>query len=111
MSTQQQTRQPSGAPDASGGRFAAATHPEAVIALSDDTEDLTCLGHENPDDCTGPVELRESLSGTGESYPRCDGAWQDRLEQQRGLDERYPVHAPSDWSATDCGEAWGEDDY
>lgn len=68
-----------------------------------------CL-NEGPD-CTGKVELRMALSGTGIPYPRCDGHWSERLDLDEALRERYPEHPPSDWSPLDAGEAWGEDDY
>jgi hypothetical protein len=73
-------------------------------------ETLECMNaHEG--DCDGAVEYRMPLSGTGRSFPRCEAHWEARLEVQRGIDERYPVHAPSGWSHWDAGEYWGEDDY
>lgn len=62
-------------------------------------------------DCDGAVEYRMPLSGTGQSFPRCDKHWDDRLETQRGIDERYPdsPHAPSDFDPTYAGESWDED--
>lgn len=64
-----------------------------------------------PEGCGGAVEYRMPLSGTGRSFPRCDGHWQERLDLENGLRERYPEHAPSDWSPYDAGEAWGPEDY
>lgn len=66
-------------------------------------------GHEGG--CSGPVEYRMPLSGTGRSFPRCNRHWQERLDREQELRERYPEHAPRDWSPLDAGEAWGEDDY
>jgi hypothetical protein len=70
-------------------------------------DDLVCL-NDGPD-CEGAVEYRMSLSGTGVSYPRCDRHWEERLDLQRDIDQRYPVHAPDDWSPLDAGESWDED--
>lgn len=61
--------------------------------------------------CKGRVELRMSLSGTGQPIPRCDHHWDERLQLEDDLNQRYPVTAPSEWSPLDAGEAWDEDDY
>lgn len=71
------------------------------------TEIPTCLNQS--EDCTGPVEYRMPLSGTGVPFPRCDKHWDDRLELERGLRERYPEQPPADWSPLDAGEHWDED--
>jgi hypothetical protein len=71
--------------------------------------ELECL--QAGDDCAGPVELRMSLSETGIPHPRCDHHWSKRLDLEAELNERYPVHPPSDWSPLDAGEAWSEEDY
>jgi hypothetical protein len=63
------------------------------------------------EDCFGRVELRMSLSGTGIPYPRCEHHWSKRLDREAELNQRYPVHPPSDWSPDDAGEAWSEEDY
>lgn len=71
-------------------------------------DEIECLNaHEG--DCAGAVEYRMPLSGTGVSYARCDKHWDDRLDVQAGIDARYPVHAPADWSPLDAGESWDED--
>lgn len=70
---------------------------------------LECLNGMSGE-CRGQVEYRMPLSGTGRSFPRCDAHWQERLDREQELLERYPVHPPSDWSPLDAGEAWGEDD-
>lgn len=62
-------------------------------------------------ECSGTVEYRWPLSGTGKSYPRCNRHWHDRLDLQQQLNERYPAQPPADWSPLDAGEAWDEDDY
>lgn len=72
-------------------------------------EQAECLN--GPEGCEGAVEYRMPLSGTGQSFPRCDKHWGERLDIQRGIDERYPTHPPADWSPLDAGEAWYEDDY
>jgi hypothetical protein len=80
---------------------------ERAHDLTDD--DLECL-----DDsalCSGPVEHRMALSGTGISYPRCDFHWDKRLAEQERINLRYPPHPPADWSPDDAGEAWYEEDY
>lgn len=74
----------------------------------EDTETPECL--DGPVDCEGSVQYRMALSGTGRSFPRCDKHWSDRLDTQRGIDERYPTHPPSDWSPLDAGESWYEDE-
>ena len=69
----------------------------------------TCL-NVGPD-CEGPVEFRAPLSGTFRSFPRCAKHWDERLDLEQGLRERYPEQPPADWSPLDAGEAWSEDDY
>lgn len=63
-------------------------------------------------DCDGEVEFRMPLSGTGRSFPRCEKHWADRLEVQRGIDERYPdsPFPPADFDPTYAGEVWDEED-
>lgn len=75
------------------------------------SEALTCLDDYGDGTCVGAVEYRMALSGTGQSFPRCDGHWDDRLEVQDGINQRYPYHQPADFDPMDAGEAWGEDDY
>lgn len=76
-------------------------------------DELECIDGYGPDDssCSGPIEYRMALSGTGQSYPRCDGHWERRVDREQEIRQRYPEHAPSDWSPYDAGEAWGENDY
>lgn len=61
-------------------------------------------------DCEGDVEFRMPLSGTGKSFPRCDKHWEDRLEEQERINERYPHTAPSDFDPHYAGERW-DDEY
>jgi hypothetical protein len=67
-------------------------------------ERLECLNEST--DCMGRIELRESLSGTGTPIPRCAFHWEQRLDLEDQISERYPMHAPSDWSPLDAGESW-----
>ena len=46
-----------------------------------------CL--EGPWGCSGAVEYRTPLSGTGRSYPRCDLHWWKRCERQVQINVRY----------------------
>lgn len=71
------------------------------------TTDLRCLNEYL--DCAGAIEYRMPLSGTGRSFARCDKHWSDRLDVERGINERYPVHAPSDFDPSYAGEHWDED--
>jgi len=70
-----------------------------------------CLDDGGKTPCEGAVELRPSLTGTGLAIPRCDAHWIARLDEQDRINERYPVHAPSDFSYYDAGEYWSEEDY
>lgn len=56
------------------------------------------------------MEYRYALSATGRSFPRCDRHWAERLEVQRGIEERYPYHQPADFDPYYAGERW-DDDY
>jgi hypothetical protein len=56
--------------------------------------------------CSGAVEYRMPLSGTGVSYPRCSHHWALRLERQAEINRRYPVHAPADFDPGYAGEEW-----
>lgn len=72
-------------------------------------EPLHCLDrHDN--ECTGAVEMRYPLSGTGRSFPRCDGHWSLRLAKQQAINERYPDSpTPPDWfDPAAAGEQWDE---
>jgi hypothetical protein len=74
-----------------------------------------CL--ENGDDCQGDVEFRYPLSGTGQSFPRCDFHWQKRLFIQEEIDRKYSPNsdvAPS-WfndiggGMNEYGERWDDE--
>lgn len=76
-------------------------------------EELRCInGYGDAEvGCTGPIEFREPLSGSGRSFPRCDKHWAARMRMQDELNRRYPRTPPRDWSPLDAGEAWDEDEY
>jgi len=73
------------------------------------TEELECLDSYNSS-CVGVIELRPSLTGTGTSIPRCNKHWEDRLDKEERIRERYPYNAPSDFDPSYAGERW-DDDY
>lgn len=65
--------------------------------------------HDGDTACTGNVEYRESLSGTGTPIARCDGHWSLRLKEQDRINRTYPRHAPADFDPMYAGESWDED--
>lgn len=72
-------------------------------------EDPECI--DGPDGCSGPVEFRTALSGTGVPFPRCDGHWEKRLNAQEKINRDYPDSpcAPSWFDPSYAGECWDED--
>lgn len=76
-------------------------------------EPIECIDAVGVDEgaCSGPVEYRMPLSGTGRSFPRCDRHWMLRWDREEELRQRYPANAPSDFDPFDAGEAWDVDDY
>ena len=80
--------------------------------MSDD--ELTCLDH-GRSECSGPVEYRMPLSGTGHAFARCDRHWELRLDEQQRIQRTYPETAPRDFDPLYAGESWDEeeslDDY
>lgn len=62
--------------------------------------------------CSGLVEYRMPLSGTGKSFPRCDHHWAIRLKTQDRLRRDYPDSPipPSWFDPAAAGETW-DDDY
>ena len=73
------------------------------------TGPLECL--DGPENCSGPVQWREGLSGTGRNFPRCRWHWAERLDRQAGIDARYPDQPtpPSWFDPMAAGEHWDED--
>lgn len=79
------------------------------------TEELTCLDRHDQENnpCSGAVEYRMPLSGTGRSFPRCDGHWDKRLRKQEEITRRYAPDSdvpPAGFDPTYAGERWNEDD-
>lgn len=72
-------------------------------------DELTCLDRHDGE-CSGPVEYRAALSGTGRPFPRCDAHWDRRLTRQEEINRRYPPNAPADFDPAYAGERWDEDD-
>jgi len=70
-------------------------------------EQLECL--DGPDGCDGVVEYRMALSATGRSFPRCNKHWDERLQKEEEIRQRYPVLAPADFDPLYAGERWDED--
>ena len=72
-------------------------------------DDPTCL-NAGPD-CSGTVEYRMPLSGTGQAFPRCDAHWAKRLDEQQRITHKYGgASAPRDFDPSYAGERWDEDD-
>lgn len=71
---------------------------------------LVCLD-DHKGGCSGSVEMRESLSGTGTPIARCDSHWQERLDWQAEHDRIYPDSpcAPSWFDPTAAGERWEDE--
>ncbi len=65
-----------------------------------------CL-EEGPD-CAGVVEFH-SYGQRLKAFPRCCKHHRDRLAVERGIEERYPQHAPADFDPSYAGERWDED--
>jgi hypothetical protein len=75
------------------------------------TEELKCL-EDHTGACSGPVEYRDPLSGTGKSFPRCAVHWSARLEKQEEIVRKYAPFSdvpPSGFDPTYAGERWDED--
>lgn len=83
--------------------------------LDDYGDPIECLDAARGD-CTGAVEYRPSLSGTGTPIPRCDHHWELRLDEQDAINERYPdSDLPPAWfhagpgGTNEYGERWDDD--
>ena len=73
--------------------------------VGEQPEPLKCIdGGEHE----GKVAYREPLSGTGQSFPRCEAHWEIRLDRQAEIGRRYPDQetAPADFDPTYAGETW-----
>lgn len=71
-------------------------------------EVLACLD-EHQGGCAGAIKLREPLSATWRSFPRCDKHWWRRLEEQERINRTYPEHPPADFDPLYAGESWYEE--
>jgi hypothetical protein len=67
--------------------------------------DGECL--DGPEDCEGETFPRLALSGSGDSYSRCDRHYElyvDRVQPvMDDINRRYPAMAPADFDPTYCG--------
>lgn len=74
--------------------------------------DGDCL--DGPEGCAGETFPRRALSGSGDSYPRCQRHFESYAERvQPRIDEinrRYPDRAPDDFDPMFAGESWTEED-
>jgi len=70
-----------------------------------------CLDFGGNDPCGGEVEYRMALSATGRSYPRCAKHWEQRLDTQQGINDRYPQTQPHDFDPAYAGEVWDEGEW
>ncbi len=75
--------------------------------------DGECL--DGPGGCQGEVWPRATLSGSGDSYYRCDRHYElyaERLQPiMDDISRRYPVMAPPDFDPLACGESWDDDGW
>lgn len=71
---------------------------------------LACMQEEDGT-CAGPVELRESLTGTGVPMKRCAKHQSDRLDLEQRLRRDYPdSDTPPAWfDPANAGETWNSD--
>jgi hypothetical protein len=63
--------------------------------------------------CAGETDFRYPLSGTGQSFPRCDHHWDLRLVEQERIDSLYAPNSdspPDGFDPLDAGERW-DDEY
>ena len=75
-----------------------------VVVVSYDGD---CL--DGPEGCEGETFPRLALSGSGDSYSRCDrhdALYVERVQPKIDeINRRYPAMAPADFDPTFCGEA------
>lgn len=90
-------------------RFYAPELKESTEMTTSTLTDPTPRCLEEDATCTGTVELRPSLAGTGTPIARCDGHWQDRLSVQSAHDQRFPELPPPDFDPHFAGERWDEE--
>lgn len=56
--------------------------------------------------CSGAIEYRPAMSGSGESFPRCDRHFTQRRHLEEDITDRYPSLPPEDFDPMDAGEDW-----
>ena len=62
--------------------------------------------------CEGEVEYHQNpYSDSFRAWPRCDKHFDAYVDRMRGIAQRYPVNAPSDFDPSYAGEVWSEEDY
>ena len=75
--------------------------------------DGDCL--DGPEGCEGATFPRQTLSGSGDAYYRCDhhyAAYTDRLRPvMDDISRRYPAIAPADFDVSYAGESWDDDGW
>lgn len=84
------------------------------MTIPNDT--LECL-EDHKGGCSGAVEYRMPLSGTGKAFPRCDAHWARRLEEQDRINKTYAPDSdvPPSWfhggwgGENEDGERWDSD--
>lgn len=67
----------------------------------------TCIA--NAAECTGTVEYRAPLSGSGRAFPRCDKHWEERIDLENDVRRRYPTTAPANFDPAYADERWDDD--
>jgi hypothetical protein len=78
--------------------------------VSEQHEEPKCL-EDHTGECSGPVEYRDPLSGTGQSFPRCATHWTARLKKQEEIVRKYAPFSdvpPAGFDPTYAGERWDE---
>lgn len=71
-------------------------------------DDIACIDGFD-DDCRGEVLYRSLPFGT-KAYARCEAHYEERVEREFELRQRYPENAPADFDPHYAGERW-HDDY
>jgi hypothetical protein len=75
--------------------------------------DGDCL--DGPEGCEGETFPRLALSGSGDSYSRCDrhdALYVERVQPKMDeINRRYPAMAPADFDPYFAGESWDEDGW
>lgn len=70
-----------------------------------------CL--DGPSGCEGEIFERPTMSGSGDTYPRCDKHYEAYVERltpvMDDIRRRYPEQAPADFDPFYSGEQWNED--